>query len=203
MTDYATLEDYKSWIVSRGGEIAEDGSDDAVILTLLSAVSRYIERQTGRRFYSDSVDGTYYFQAKNSQSVRLPDFASITSVSVDYSNNRSYTTLTVSTDYDLVPDNYSADGVPINGLEISPLSTSYGYFPTQRKGIKIVGKKGWPAVPDDIEEAVLSISQNLYGSRSGQTSSGKITVTAAGVVIRPEDVPAFAAKIISHYRNYL
>jgi hypothetical protein len=54
---------------------------------------------------------------------------------------------------------------------------------------------------DNIKNACLSIAQSVYGARSGQTSGGKITVTAAGVVIRPEDVPPFAADIIENYRK--
>lgn len=200
---YATLSDYKAWITARGGDVSTDYGDDDVIQMLLESTSAYIDRQTGRRFYSDVDDGTYYYQANDlGMKVRLPDFASITSVSVDFINNRSYTILTISTDYDLLPDNYSSENLPINGIEISPLNT-YGYFPTQRRGVKIVGKKGWPVIPKDIQETTLSIAQNLYGSRTGQTSGGKVTVTAAGVVIRPEDVPGFAQKIIEHYRNYL
>jgi hypothetical protein len=166
---------------------------------MIGSASRYIERQTGRRFWKDSSDADYYYQAEDSESVKLPDFASITTVAVDYNNVRSYTALTVSTDYDLLPDNYSAEGLPITGLAISPLS-SYGYFPVQRKGIKVTGKRGWASVPTDIKDACLEIVQNIYSSRSGQASSGRISVTASGVVIRPDDVPDYAQRIIAHYR---
>lgn len=44
-------------------------------------------------------------------------------------------------------------------------------------------------VQDEIKEAALEITNSVYSARSGQVSSGKVTVTAAGVVIRPEDIP--------------
>ncbi len=56
---------------------------------------------------------------------------------------------------------------------------------------------------EDIKEACLQIAQNVYGTRSGQSSAGKITVTAAGVVIRPEEVPALIQKLLESYRNVL
>jgi len=199
---YATLAEYKAWIAVRGlaGSVGTDTSDDASIEILIESASRYLDLQTGRRFYPDSTNTTYYYQARDAGTVVLPDFASITTVSVDYSNTRTYTDLTA-TDWEALPDNYSAEGLPITGLAIVP--TSSQYFPVQRKGVKVLGKRGRLAAPTDVKEAVLSITQSLYGARSGQSSAGKMTVTAAGVVIRPEDVPAFAQKIISHYRNML
>lgn len=197
---YATLAEYKAWVTVRNGTISTDATDDTVIEDIIEAASRYFDGQTGRHFYPDSTDADYYFQSECPSFLDLPDFASITTVSVDYAGARSYTAL-ASTDWDAIPDNYSAEKLPIMGIVITPLSLAY--FPDFRRGIKVTGKRGWSAVPDDVKEAVLSISQNLYGTRSGQSSAGRITVTASGVVIRPEDVPAFAQKIIEHYRNIL
>lgn len=198
---YATLAQYKAWMATRGlsGAVGTDASDDTSIEILIEGASRYIDRQSGRRFYADSVDATRYYTAKDSYSVEIDWLsAAPTSVSVDFDDTRTYTALT-STDYDLLPDNALLDGLPYNEIAISPLSTQV--FATQRKGIKVVGKFGFPAVPMDITEACLLIVQSVSGSRSGQTSGGKVTVTAAGVVIRPEEVPALAQKIITSYRK--
>jgi hypothetical protein len=56
-------------------------------------------------------------------------------------------------------------------------------------------------VMSKIKTAVLTIAQSMYQERSGQVSGGKITVTAGGVVIRPEDVPPMAQKIIDDNRR--
>ena len=58
-------------------------------------------------------------------------------------------------------------------------------------------------VQGDIKMYCLEIAQNVYGMRSGQTSGGKVTVTAAGVVIRPEEVPPMVAQALKGYRNIL
>ena len=47
-----------------------------------------------------------------------------------------------------------------------------------------------------IRDATLAITHRAYANRTGQASSGSVTVTGAGVVIRPEDVPAKAQKTI-------
>jgi hypothetical protein len=197
---YATLADYKQYVSTRGlsGVVGADASDDAAIEMLIESASRYIDAETGRRFYKDANDGVYYFTAQSPRICYLPDFASITSVEVDYSGVRSYTALT-SADYDVVPYNYAADGLPITAIVVSPLS-SYGYFPTCERGIKITGKRGWSSVPTDIKHACIEIAQNIYASRSGQTSAGRVNITAAGVVVKPDDVPHYAAAIIAMYR---
>ena len=57
----------------------------------------------------------------------------------------------------------------------------------------------WNVQPE-IHEAALMIVQNMYAAKIGQpTSVGKVTVTAAGVVIRPEDIPSMSQKIIDSY----
>jgi hypothetical protein len=104
------------------------------------------------------------------------------------------------TDYDLLPTNSALDGFPYTSVAINSM-VSAAYFPSYRNGVQVIGKFGYPETPMDIKEACLSIAQSLNGSRSGQTSGGNVTVTAAGVVIRPQDVPAFAQKIINGYRD--
>lgn len=196
---YATLAEYKSWIALRGlsGDTTTDTSDDSVIEIIIESVSRYIDRETGRRFYPDTSNTDYYYQAAEAYQMDLPDFASIATVSVDYNNTRTYTALTAS-DWEALPDNYSAEGLPIRGLAILP--TSSAYFPIQRRGVKINGKRGWLVAPTDIKDAALAITHNLYSQRAGQPASGRVSVTAGGVVIRPEDVPPYAAQTIKHYR---
>ncbi len=51
-----------------------------------------------------------------------------------------------------------------------------------------------------VQEAALAITQRAYANRVGQSSQGSVTVTAAGVVIRPEDVPPRAQKVIESLR---
>lgn len=200
---YATLAEYKTWISSRGldGSVGADVSDDSVIEILLEAASRYIDRETGKRFYLNANDETRYYTPADDEyyEVKIDPLGVLTSVSVDYTGLRSYTLLTA-TDYDLLPANAALDNFPYTCIAINTL-LSTEYFPEYRNAVKVIGKFGWPTTPKDIQEACLSIAQNLNGARSGQTSGGNITITAAGVVIRPQDVPAFAQKIINSYRT--
>ena len=55
---YASLAEFKAWIAVRGlaGAVGTDASDDTVISALLEAASRYLDRETGKRFYYNAVD---------------------------------------------------------------------------------------------------------------------------------------------------
>ena len=56
---------------------------------------------------------------------------------------------------------------------------------------------------DDIAQAAMEIAVSAYHRRWGVSASGTATITGAGVVITPQDVPSWAAKIIaSHARAF-
>jgi hypothetical protein len=199
---YASLAEFKAWVTVRGGTATTDATDDAVMEDILEQASRYIDAQTGRRFWKPTADETRYFTPEVSTRLDIADLsAAPTSVSVDYSNTvtRSYTALDT-TDYDLLPENALTVGEPYTALEMR--FTSGDYLPTQRSGVKIVGKFGWPSVPDNIKNDCLAIAHNIWMGRSGQTGSGRVSVTAGGIVIRPEDVPPMAMQDILTYRLY-
>lgn len=198
---YATLAEYKLYIAMRGlnGSVGTDANDDTIIETLIEATSRYIDRQTGRRFWKDGADATRYYSTEDPYIVKTDDIsAAPTSVSADLANNRSYTALET-TQYELEPINALLDGLPYRMIRI--IASTGQYFPTTPNGVRVVAKFGFPATPTDIKDATLAITQSLYAARSGQSpTSGRISVTAGGIVIRPEDVPTFAQRIIESYR---
>jgi len=198
----ATLAEFKAYATVRGGTATTDIGDDAVIEDIVEQVSRYIEGETGRRFWKNSSDETRYFSSTSSLHCYVDDLSTApTSVSVDYDNERSYTALSTTTDYELDPPNAALDGWPYIKLVILP--TSSAYFPHTPRGVKVVGKFGFPSVPDDVKGLCLAIAFNGYQSRSGQSSPGNITVTAAGVVIRPQDIPDWGQRVIAKYRIFV
>ena len=57
------------------------------------------------------------------------------------------------------------------------------------------------AVEPQIEQACRMIVKNFYHNRFGQNTSAVATITAAGVVLAPEDIPASAIKIMQSFRR--
>jgi hypothetical protein len=199
---YASLAEFKAYATVRGGVTAVDAGDDAVIEDILKSASRYIDVTTGRRFWYNAVDETRYYTPNESGFLFVDDLAMTpTTLKTDSSYDRTYATTIATTDYDLEPDNALLDGQPYTMIEMSPHATEY--FPIWRRGVQIVGKFGFPVVPSDIKGACLGIALNIYQNRSGQSNAGNVTVTAAGVVIRPQDVPAWAQLAINKYRRLI
>ena len=197
---YCTLAEFKAYYTTRGGSSTNtDTNDDGVAEGVIEGASRLIDRITGRVFYVSSSDETRYFTADDKETVFIDDLSSITSLKVDDDGDRSYGTTLSSTDYDLMPYNSALVGWPYTWIELAPLTDES--FTSYRKGIEIVGKFGFPAVPDDINEACLGITLNIYNERSGQSSAGNVSVTAAGVIIRPSGVPDWAMKILNKYKK--
>lgn len=58
----------------------------------------------------------------------------------------------------------------------------------------------WNPMPD-IVQACLEISASAYRRRKGQGMTGAAQVTAAGVVITPQDVPGQAREILNKYER--
>jgi hypothetical protein len=200
---YATLEEFKQWATSRGETASTAADDDAVIEDIIEQTSRYIDGKANRRFYADTSDVTRTYTPEDETLVFIDDLsATPTTLKVDYTADRTYATTVASTDYDLLPENAAANGQPYTMVEMRWSATDY--FPDERKGVQIVGKWGYPAVPAGIKNACLMIALNVYQGRRGQTNNaGMISVTAAGVVIRPSDVPDLAEQLIAMHRRVI
>jgi hypothetical protein len=178
-----------------------NASDDTVMEDIIEAASRHIDNETRRRFYSTTADETRYYKATNRGRVFVDDLLTVTSIKTDEDYDRTFETTLATTDYLLCPDNALLNGEPYTWIEIDPLSSNY--FPTTRRGVQIVGTFGFCTTPpDDIKQACLMISVSLYQSRRGAGVEGVATVTGAGVVITPKDVPQMARLIINHRTKF-
>ena len=185
---YATRLDFLNYAAPESGDAA---LDDALIEQIITATSRYIDAATRRRFYASTE--THYFDVPCSRDLWLSD------------DLLSVTTLT------------NGDGtvIPANSYRLRPYSLPPYYVLTLKPGasaswesdadgntegvIALAGSWGYSATaPEDIALACLMISRNVYRSRFGDTA-GSATVTGAGVVITPKDVPGLAADILKTY----
>lgn len=276
LNSYATLQDFKNYWLSRGGENASDARDDAVIESLLRTASRYIDSKTGRRF-TPYIE-TRYFDVPSGQVdnrlLKTPDLLEVISIT----NGDGVTV--PSTEYTLRPRNYS----PRNGIRLIDNSTYYwtgdgagdmhdviavnavwGFhdrysqawllgstaaeaMDTSETGYDVTsgtlfgvgnlirfdnelgyvsgvntntltitrGENNSTAVThltainitiwqpmEEARNAVCEIANTAYRRRFGQSTSNTETVTAAGVVLAPKDIPTMAYEFINTYKAYL
>ena len=158
-TDYATLALVRARL---GITVEADTDDDTKIESIITAVSRLIDNYCGRHFYVDSADATRYFTAEYSDLLEPGDLVSVTTLTSDGDGDRTYeTTWTVSTDYDLTPFNADDFSEPFTAIETTPAGR-YVFPRGVKKGVCIIGKWGWPAVPKPVAEACMLQSERLF-----------------------------------------
>lgn len=155
---YCTLTELKK----RTGHDLGDAGEDAILESVINAVSRLIDRYTGRRFYTTATDETRYYTAKERDYLSPgDDIISITTLYTDNDGDRVYEYTWAATDYDLYPANAALDGKPYTWLELAP-NGDY-VFPATPRGVKIVGKFGYAATtPPDVKEACLLQCHRLF-----------------------------------------
>lgn len=193
---YTTLALFKARAIPNAGS---SSADDAVIEDIIEAASRWIDLQTGVKFWTSTNDETRYFTADDPYFLDTGYLVSVTSIAIDVDGSRAYSGVFSASDYDLYPFNASAENKPYTGVQISPLGIYT--FPRLSKGVKIVGKFGWASVPEFIRDATEDLATNIYHRRFGENTSGQATITAAGVIITPQDVSDSVKSVIAALRS--
>ncbi|MGW3110555.1 phage gp6-like head-tail connector protein [Streptomyces sp. NPDC001091] len=154
MATYGTL----AALRSRFGFEPSDTSRDEDLTGALEAASRYIERNTGRRFWLDGTAVARTVRTAGRVACRpdgdlllVEDIGDDTGMVVEAGAPGAWVPLH---DWETQPDNALADGRPITGL------LRVGMWGTVR--VRITARWGWPEVPADITEAALIQAQRLY-----------------------------------------
>jgi hypothetical protein len=185
---YATLTDAKNY----ARITTTDSTDDGVIEKLVESASRYIDAEAQRMFYATTetrlfnmpLGDTLYFDK---------DLQSLTTLL-----NGDGSTITAA-QYALLP----ANDTPKYAVQILPSTSIAWKSATNGNFVQCISVTGsWGAsCPADIIEACLMIFKAAYNRRFGENMSGITTITQAGVVITPEDVPAKALQMIHNRRR--
>lgn len=263
---YATLADYKAYVVARGQTATTDATDDDVINDLLNAASRYIDLQSRRRFYprieehlfdipegkeiyldddllevttfsngDDSVITSYILRGRETPywCISLRDISNVSwQTNSDGSSEQVISVLGVWGYHDLYTqrawsqvDTISAaitdtttlaftttgnntlvaGNIIKIGSEIMNTHTASGHNITAIKR----GDNGSTATThlinapvyvwqpmEGAKMSVLEIANSAYKKRFGQSIGESATVTAAGVVLAPKDIPSTAQAFI-------
>lgn len=189
---YATSAQFFAFAIPNAGT---SSGDDAVIEQIIESASRVIDNETRRTFYARAE--TRYYDVPDSDTLYLDDDL----ISISKLTNGDGTEITAG-DYLTKPYNES----PKYAVKIKDSSTVTFEFDSTNNGekaISISGSWGWSSsVPKDIEVATLEIAKNVYHRRAGEGESSETTVTAAGVIITPNDIPKSARAVIQKYQRF-
>lgn len=268
VNSYASLGEYKAYVVARGQTATTDTTDDGVIQDLLNSASRYIDLQTYRRFYPrfetilyDIPQGnTLYFDDDILEVVTLTNGDASVIASTEYvlegrkppywalslrsNTNVSWETPASGNTQQVISlhsihgthDEYTQRGwaavgtlsVAMSDTTTLAFSATTGHAITAGQILKIDselfnvvaagtntitpikrGDNGSTAATHLINSvvyawqpmegarmSVLEIANTAYKKRFGQSIGESATVTAAGVVLAPRDIPATAQVFI-------
>jgi hypothetical protein len=128
------------------------------------------------------------FHAYSSYCVEVDDISTATGlvVKIDDTGDGTFgTTLTISTDFLLLPSN-AADESPAEPYTEIMLADNYT-FPRPsngRPGVQVTAKFGWAAVPDNIEKACAIQAWQLYKAKDAPFGMASFGDMGGGMRIR-------------------
>lgn len=167
--------------------IGADTSRDALLAGVVSAASRYVDRRTGRRFYADRTASarTYRPQGRlvddrDGQRFLVDDIATTTGLVVEIGASNTYTTVT---SYEVGPENALARNEAITWLMFGVQGVTPTWPLVSYSRVRITARWGWPAIPDDVEQATLLYAARLFRRKdspegvAGSTEWGAVRVS--------------------------
>ena len=159
---YATAAEYRA---HKRGSLT---GDDTEILVVLKAMSRLIDRRTGRATTGFNVDAAdvkrTFYPDPLAQDARTLDIAPLsaapTTIKIDTDGDGVFTdeTALAATDFELLPANalLGPEARPYTQVRLTPWGT-YAGWPSKLR-VEVDGRWGWAAVPGAIKLATLELA---------------------------------------------
>jgi hypothetical protein len=161
---YATLNQIKTFLS------ITDSVDDTLLEDMVEAASRSIDRIANRRFYQDESASARKYRVSSPIILYTDDISTTSSLVVktdDDGDGTFETTLVLNTDYIMDPLTASSLGRPFTQVTVVSNTVTFPIFPGLfqnglRPGVEVTARWGWPSVPDDINQACLILTADLY-----------------------------------------
>ena len=197
---YATLAEAKSFLS------ISDNVDDTLLENMIEAASRSIDRIANRRFYLDSTASARQYRVSSPVILYTDDIGTTSGLIVqtdDDGDGTFETTLTLNTDYIMDPLTALSLGRPFTQITIVSTSNNFPIFPGLfqnglRPGVQVTARFGWPSVPDDINQACLILTADLYKRKD---SPGGILGLGDLGAIRMSPLGRDVTQIVRAYRK--
>lgn len=142
-----------------------DSTDDVALGSAVNASSKWIEAYCQRRRFGFNVAGSataLVYRPGTSYQLAIDDISTLTSLvlKVDEADDGVYeTTWTNGTEYQLLPFDGLAAGLPLNKVETID---SYCFPQGVRPSVQVTAIWGWPAVPTIVTEAAYQLSEETF-----------------------------------------
>jgi hypothetical protein len=175
---YVELEEFKSTAMMTGESFADNDIQSSLI-----AASRWVDQRTHRRFYPDAdVNQVRYYTPNGWSTLEIDDLLTLTSLLSDSDGDGTFEqTWVENTDFTLEPLNAVADGRPWESIRLRPASSfRFSRYP---RSLKLTGKFGWAAVPENIKRATTIVAARVL-KRTREAPFGVISFPAEGGFVR-------------------
>lgn len=183
-------------------------SDDALLTSMVYAVSSYFDETTQRRFDSETsvhiVTGGEMFAGgglgRSKLFLRPPLASAPTQVRIRDNAKGSWRIVPIG-DVKLMPEGRRS-GDPILWLQLidTPTGTD-SVWPSSDDSVEITGTWGRSTVPDDIREACIQTVVNLYRSRGSAGSDMEVGIGGTYMPAIVKAMPHFAWAILQNYKR--
>lgn len=158
----------------------------------IKAASRAIDEYCGRVFYNANVASTRRYRPVMSNLILTDDFHTLTGVTVDTNDDRTFSTTLAASDYDLEPLNLKP-GRPYLGVMTRTAMRGYPL-------VDITAIWGWPAVPPQVEQACVFIAKKLLARRQSPDAIAAVTDQMA---VRVASTDPDAQALLAPLRRYV
>lgn len=139
--------------------INDDFADEDIDASAQAACDA-VEKITNRKFGKDLEDVTRRYSALDPYRLNIRDLAELTSIKTDEDGDGTFEVTWGADDYFLQPLNAPADSEPYTRIDVN-LDTGDYRFPRGQSRVQIVGKWGFPTVPQGAVEAATYIFNQL------------------------------------------
>lgn len=177
-----------------------DTSYDVKLEAALNSASRQIDRHCGRRFWQDPTVVQREYYADSPYDVQTDDISTTTGlvVRVDTGDDGTYaTTLTITTQFILLPRNADHDGLPWNSIRLVDAdTTTFPIWTSGRPSVRVTAKFGYATVPDDVNKACLIQATQLF--KSSDAVFGGLSFDSGILRVR-ETLNPMAAALVEYY----
>lgn len=181
-TALVTLAQVRAYI----GKPSGDTGQDSLLTELIGRATLAFQAHTGRKLGLDASSSTRTYELTPYDAarrlIRVDDLsAAPSSVVTKTKSDTTVTTYTVGTDLLMRPYNRET-WEPITAIEVRPSATglSEDYI------VEVTGTFGWPAVPDDVQQAALQQVRTWWRRDVANTGTGDVYAPEdAGSLERP------------------
>jgi hypothetical protein len=187
---------YASLIELKQVLAVEDAASDVDLERALEAASRYVESYCGRTFSLATAQTKDYYP-DSAERVQVVDLIAVTSIAVDTSGTRTYSTVLTTSDYELWP----LDGPPYREIRMWPLATTHSFSPGRR--VRVVGSFGATvdgAPPVEVKQAVLLLASRYY-KRAREAPFGVLQSTDLGQFTRLSGNDPDVVALLARWRH--